>query len=57
MSTGTFVKQADQHRLKEERKIIAGFSSGRRAPEVKVRYAANSHDGTWTDDILLCVGR
>jgi hypothetical protein len=31
---GTFVKSADQQRLKEERKIIAGYSSGRRAPEL-----------------------
>jgi hypothetical protein len=31
---GTFVKHADQQRLKEERKIIAGYSSGRRAPEL-----------------------
>jgi hypothetical protein len=28
------VKSADQQRLKEERKIIAGYSSGRRAPEL-----------------------
>jgi hypothetical protein len=28
------VKHADQQRFKEERKIIAGYSSGRRAPEM-----------------------
>lgn len=28
------MKQADHQRHKEERKIIAGYSSGRRAPEL-----------------------
>lgn len=36
LCTGTFVKHADQQRFKEERKIIAGYSSGRRAPEMIV---------------------
>lgn len=31
---GSLVKQADQERHKEERKVIAGYASGRRAPEM-----------------------
>jgi hypothetical protein len=31
---GTHIKHADEQRYKEERKVIAGYASGRRAPEV-----------------------
>jgi hypothetical protein len=31
---GVYIQKADEIRCKEERKIIAGYSSGRKAPEV-----------------------
>jgi hypothetical protein len=40
---GSLTKQAEIFRLKEERKIIAGFTSGRRAPEaVEVLYTVDT---------------
>ena len=32
---GVYIQKADEIRYKEERKIIAGYSSGRKAPEVR----------------------
>ena len=34
---GTFVEEESKQRAKEERKVVAGYSSGRRAPEVQRR--------------------
>ena len=44
--TGTYVKQEDAIRSKEERKMIAGYSSGRKAPEVLHIQIEHSRDST-----------
>lgn len=33
---GMYIKEAEKIKLKEERKVIAGYSSGRKAPETLV---------------------